>query len=144
MNPRRRDVLGGAGLALLVAALPARAQRAGALPRIGYLTPANPRAAAFWYAGRLAELALAHRVPVFSTSRQLAEAGIFASYGANLDLVARRSATYAHGILKGAKPGDLPIELPAKFELVVNQRTADALGIAIAPAVLARADEVIR
>lgn len=95
-------------------------------------------------AGRLAELALAHRVPVFSTTRQLTEAGIFASYGANLEVVARRSATYVHRILKGAKPGDLPIELPAKFELVLNQRTADALSIAIPPALLARADEVIR
>ena len=95
-------------------------------------------------AGRLAELALAHRVPVFSTTRQLTEAGILASYGADLAVVARRSAAYVHRILKGAKPGELPIELPAKFELVVNQRTAGALGIVVPPAVLSRADEVIR
>lgn len=95
-------------------------------------------------AGRLAELALAQRVPVFSTTRQLTEAGILASYGADLAIVARRSAAYVHRILKGAKPGDLPIELPAKFELVVNQRTADALGIVVPPAVLSRADVVIR
>ena len=95
-------------------------------------------------AGRLAELALAHRVPVFSTTRQLTEAGILASYGADLAVVARRSAAYVHRILQGAKPGDLPIELPAKFELVINQRTGDAVGIAIPPAVLARAGLVLR
>lgn len=95
-------------------------------------------------AGRLAELAVAQRLPVFSTTRQLTDAGIFASYGADLAVVARRSAAYVHRILKGAKPGDLPIELPAKFELVLNQRTADAVGIVIPPAVLSRADVVIR
>lgn len=95
-------------------------------------------------AGRLAELAVAQRLPVFSTTRQLTDAGIFASYGADLAVVARRSAAYVHRILKGAKPGDLPIELPAKFELVLNQRTADAVGIVIPAAVLSRADVVIR
>jgi putative tryptophan/tyrosine transport system substrate-binding protein len=95
-------------------------------------------------ADRIVELALALKVPVFSTTRQLTEAGILASYGADLDVVARRAATYVQRILKGAKPGDLPVELPSKFELVINMRTANALGIAIAPAVIARADEVIR
>ena len=95
-------------------------------------------------AGRVAELALAQRLPVFSTWRVLAEAGILASYGADLDVVARRSAAYVQRILNGAKPGDLPVEQPMKFELVINSRTAKALGMAISPAVLARADEVIR
>ena len=95
-------------------------------------------------AGRVAEMALASKVPVFSTTRQLAEAGILASYGADLNAVARRAASYVHRILKGAKPGDLPVELPTKFELVINMRTAGALGIAIPSSVSARADEVIR
>ncbi len=95
-------------------------------------------------AERLAELALAGRLPVLSTSRQMTEAGILASYGANLKVIARRSAEYVHKILKGAKPGDLPVELPTKFELVINLRTANALGIAVPAAVLSRADEVIR
>ncbi len=95
-------------------------------------------------AERVAELALANKVPVLSTTRQLTEAGILASYGADLNAVSRRAATYVHRILKGAKPGDLPVELPTKFELVINMRTASAIGIAIPSAVSARADEVIR
>ena len=83
-------------------------------------------------------------MPVLSTTRQLTEAGILASYGADLNAVSRRAATYVHRILKGAKPGDLPVELPTKFELVINMRTASAIGIAIPSAVSARADEVIR
>ena len=94
-------------------------------------------------AERLVEMALAQKVPVFSTTRQLTEAGILASYGADLTAVARRAATYVQRILKGAKPGDLPVELPSKFELVINMRTASALGIAIPSAIIARADEVI-
>jgi putative ABC transport system substrate-binding protein len=95
-------------------------------------------------ANRIAELALANRMPVFSGSRPLAEAGILAAYGTDLSAVAKRSAVYVQKILKGAKPGDLPVELPTKFELVINEKTANALGIAIPAAVRARADEVIR
>jgi len=95
-------------------------------------------------AERVAELALASRLPVLSTARHLAEAGILASYGADLAAVARRAASYVHRILKGAKPGELPIELPTSFELVINQRTADALGLVIPASVIARAGTVIR
>jgi putative ABC transport system substrate-binding protein len=93
---------------------------------------------------RVAELALASRLPVLGSTRQLAEAGILASYGADVIAVSRRAATHVNRILKGAKPGDLAIELPTKFELVINLRTANAIGLKIPSAVLARADEVIR
>jgi len=93
---------------------------------------------------RLVELSIAHRLPTFSGSRHLVEAGVLASYGADLTLVARRAATYVQRILKGAKPGDLAIEQPTKFELIVNLRTAKALGIEMPGTLVARADEAIR
>jgi ABC-type uncharacterized transport system substrate-binding protein len=95
-------------------------------------------------AGRVAELALAQHLPVFSTGRSLTEAGILASYGADPAAYARRSAAYVQRILGGAKPADLPIEQPTKFELLLNARTAKALGIILPPAVIARANEVIQ
>ena len=95
-------------------------------------------------AERVSELALAQSLPVFSGSRVLTEAGILASYGPDLPAIARRSAVYVQKILKGAKPGDLAIEQPTKFELVINLRTAKALHIDIPASVIARADEVIR
>ena len=95
-------------------------------------------------AGRVAELALAHHLPVLSTARALTEAGNFASYGADGAVVARRAATYVQRILRGAKPGDLPVELPTKFELVINMKTAKALGLAVPQSVLVRANEVIQ
>ena len=95
-------------------------------------------------AGRVAELGLAHRLPVFSTGRSLTEAGILATYGPDLTTISRRAASYVQKILNGAKPGDLAVELPTKFELVINMKTAAALGISVPSTVLARADEVIR
>jgi len=95
-------------------------------------------------AARVAELALTQRLPVISGSQVMAEAGIVASYGSDLAVIARRSALYVQKILKGAKPGDLAVELPTKFELVINVKTAKAIGINVPAAVLARADEVIR
>jgi len=94
-------------------------------------------------AERVAELALAQRLAVFSTGRALTEAGILASYGADPATYARRSATYVQKILRGEKPADLPIEQPTKFELVLNTKTARALGIVLPPAVVARANEVV-
>ena len=96
-------------------------------------------------AGRLAELALANRLPVFSTGgRVLTEAGILATYGADATVIARRSAAYVQRILKGAKPGDLSVEQPTKFELIINLKTAKAIGLTIPQSVLLRADEVIQ
>jgi len=95
-------------------------------------------------AARVAEVATAHRLPVVGGSRNMAEAGILASYGPDYGVIAQRSAVYVQKILKGAKPGDLAVELPTKFDLVINAKTANALGINVPAAVLARADEVIR
>ncbi len=91
----------------------------------------------------IVELAMLQRLPTVSTERSYAEAGALLSYGASFPDLFRRAATYVDKILKGAKPADLPVEQPTKFDLVINLKTAKALGLTIAPIVLARADEVI-
>ena len=93
---------------------------------------------------RLMKLALQHRLPTISGWRRYAEAGSLLSYGPNLPDVCRSSAEYVDKILKGAKPGDLPVRLPEKFELIVNRRTAEALGLAIPSSILIGANEVLR
>jgi putative tryptophan/tyrosine transport system substrate-binding protein len=93
---------------------------------------------------RIAELAIRNRLPTMFILREFAQAGGLMSYGANYPELWRRTATYVDRILKGAKPADLPVEQPTKFELVINLKTAKALGLTIRPVVLARADEVIR
>lgn len=92
---------------------------------------------------RIVNFASKNHLPGIYFWREFAEIGGLASYGTNLSAVYRRAATYVDKILKGAKPGDLPIEQPTTFELVINRATAKALGITIPPAVLQRADEVI-
>ena len=92
---------------------------------------------------RAAELALKHRVPAASVPRWFAEEGGLMSYSPKYVELFRRAAAYVDKILKGAQPADLPVEQPIHFELVINMRTAKALGLTIPPDVLARADEVI-
>jgi putative ABC transport system substrate-binding protein len=93
---------------------------------------------------RIAQLAVEGRLPAVSYSADLVEAGGLMSYGVNTRDSFRRAATYVDKILKGAKPGDLPVEQPTKFELVINLKTAKQIGLTIPPTVLARADRVIR
>jgi putative tryptophan/tyrosine transport system substrate-binding protein len=92
---------------------------------------------------KIADLALQHRLPVVFPFRDFVEVGGLMSYGTNLQATFRRAATYVDKILKGAKPGDLPVQEPTTFELAVNQKTAQALGLTIPRPILARADEVI-
>jgi ABC-type uncharacterized transport system substrate-binding protein len=92
---------------------------------------------------RIAELTARTHMPVMAAQREYAEAGSLMAYGASLPEMYRRAATYVDKILRGAKAGDLPIQQPTKFELVINLKTARALGLTIPPSVLARADEVI-
>ena len=93
---------------------------------------------------RIIDLATKHRMPSMSQDKAFVELGGLISFGANLTDLSRRGATFVDKILRGTKPGDLPVEQPTKFELVINLKTAKALGIAIPQSVLLRADEIIQ
>ena len=92
---------------------------------------------------KVAEFAIDHRLPTISGLRVFADSGALMSYGADLADIIRRSVVYVDKILKGAKPSDLPVEQPTKFELVINLKTAKLLGLTMPPLLLARADEII-
>ena len=92
---------------------------------------------------RLVDLAAQHRLPAIYSTRAWVQAGGLMSYGPSGPDMARRAATSVDKILKGAKPADLPVEQPTKFELVINLKTAQALGITLPPSLLLLADEVI-
>src|SRR5262249_24213792 len=94
-------------------------------------------------AAQIAKLSLKYQLPSMHQVRTDPEAGGGMSYGPDLPGLHRRAATYVDAILKGAKPADMPIQQPTKFELVINLNTARALGITIPPTLLVRADEVI-
>ena len=103
---------------------------------------------AFFFGGpnnkRLADFAAKHRLPAISPYREFAEAGGLMAYGVNMVELSRHAATYVDKIFKGANPGDLPVERPTRFELVINLKTAKTLGITIPPTLLVLADEVLR
>jgi putative ABC transport system substrate-binding protein len=98
----------------------------------------------FPHRAHLAELALTHRLPSIFNGRAFVEAGGLTSYGTSPSEWGQRIAAYVDKLLKGAKPGDLPIEQPTQFEFVINLKTAQALGLTIPPMLLFQATEVIR
>ncbi len=96
------------------------------------------------YQTEIVEFATKTRVPLLvDTSRLAGEPGALLSYGADISALFRRAATFVDKILKGAKPADLPVEQPAKFDLVINLKTAKVLGLVVPPVILLRADKVI-
>jgi putative ABC transport system substrate-binding protein len=92
----------------------------------------------------IAELGIKYRLPTMNTDRKYVEDGALISYGVSLPALLAKAATYVDRVLKGAKPADLPVEQPDKFEMVLNLRTAKALGITIPHSVTVRADQIIR
>ena len=111
--------------------------------RVGGLIPlSSPVFAA--HKRDIVSLAAKHRLPAMYEHRDFVDSGGLMSYGPNLDDVFRRAATYVDKILKGTKPADLPVEQPTKFELVINLKTAKALGLTIPQSLLLRADEIIQ
>ena len=102
-----------------------------------------PTPLALAHARAIADLALKQKLPTVGDARHFADSGGLMAYGADFDAQLRGAATYVDRILKGAKPADLPVEQPTKFELVINLKTAKALGLTIPPSLLQRADLVI-
>jgi ABC-type uncharacterized transport system substrate-binding protein len=92
---------------------------------------------------RVAELAMQKRLPMMAAFREFPQTGSLMSYGPDFLDVYHRAATYVDKILKGDKPGELPVEQPTKYQLVINLKTAKALGLTVPPSLLARTDEVI-
>ena len=130
LAPRSPDDLSG------VFAAAAKARTDGAIRMVDPLVTSLRK--------RFVELAASHRLPVIYPFREDAEAGGLLSYGANLPQQFQRAAVFVDKILKGAKPGDLPVEQPTTFELVINMKTASTLGIKFPDSILFRADKIIR
>ena len=103
--------------------------------------PPNP--VAFANRGQIATFAQRNRLPSMYGQKEFADAGGLITYGPNTADLWRRAAAYVDKILKGAKPGDLPVQQPEKFELIINLKTAKTLGLTIPPSLLQRADQVI-
>jgi len=151
LNRSRQTSMGETARALGLALVPVEARGLDALEQ-AFALMVRERAEALVvqgdlvlgnYRGQIAEMALRKRLPAASVQRADAEAGFLLSYGANYPDQYRRSAFFVDKIFRGAKPADLPVEQPTKFELVVNLKTAKALGIIVPPTLLTRADEVI-
>jgi putative ABC transport system substrate-binding protein len=102
-----------------------------------------PESAFFAHAARINEVAIKHRFPTIALIREFTQRGSLMSYGPSIPDLVKKSAAFIDKILKGAKPADLPIEQPTKFDFVINLKTARALGLTIPPAVLLQADHVI-
>jgi putative ABC transport system substrate-binding protein len=116
--------------------------KAAAVARAGALLPVG--GLAFRHARHIAEAAASSRLPAaYANPNQVGQAGLI-SYGADLDVIWRRAAVFVDKILKGTKPADLPVEQPTKFNLVINLKTARAIGLRIPQSLLLRADEVIQ
>jgi putative ABC transport system substrate-binding protein len=115
-----------------------------AMARAG-MQAVTPVQGGLFYQGRIIipKLAIARRLPMLAYSKETFEYGALLSYAADQVEMCRRSAVYADKILKGAKPADLPVEQPTKFEFLINLKTAKVLGLAVPPTLLATADEVI-
>ncbi len=147
----RQTSMGETARALGLTLVPVEARGSDALEQ-AFATMVRERAQAFVmqgdavlfnYRGQIAEMALRNRLPAASIQREYAEAGFLLTYGADIRDLYRRAASFVDKIFKGAKPADLPVEQPTKFELVINLKTAKALGIIVPPTLLARADEVL-
>ena len=102
-----------------------------------------PDGLGFTHRDTIAKLAVAHQLGLSGWSRDILKSGALMTYGADQQAICFRTAVFVDKLLKGAKPGDLPVEQPAKFELLINLRTAKAIGLTIPPAILTRADDVI-
>lgn len=141
--------IAAAGLGIAVVAMPVSSPAPGAIGRAyADLGAARPGALMIIPDGTIdragvTAFAIEHRLPAIGTVKEWAEAGFFMSYGTSFADLWRRSAAYVDKIIKGAKAGDLPIEQPTKFELVINMRTAKLLGLKIPKSILVQADKVI-
>ena len=150
-NPARLSSMREAAPALGLTLVPAEARGLEALEQ-AFATMVRERAQAlvvlsdgvlFNFRGQIGVMAIRDRLPAIAAAREYAETGLLLTYGIDLRDGFRRSAAFVDKIFKGAKPADLPIEQPTRFELVINLRTAKALGVIMPPALLARVDEVI-